>query len=461
MRRRPLHPQIKGLLLSFIILIFLVLSYSIETLAADLVVSGPDDEGTYTYTYGSGTFETNMTDGGTFEIGYFSWDSNINILLMRDGQSVSISNGDPVFQSGSYVALIYDLSSGEFTSFTFTIANTISGMGGMPESGGDASQSADIGDIYSSEIESELGSLDSSVDTLNSLSTMFSSFDSDELDTVEMDFYFVPETGNIIYTALGKDVIEASVPNNVMVNNGVYAKSAGAMSQFTYKDGNIIATPSDYTYREPGYYDIVSFIYTDAGSSGTDEDAGAYAACTHFTFCILDKETAGIGVVNAPRGFHFTGIWFDGNPCNIPDSNAYFMREDGDYYVTYAADTDINLVFSADIHRDTVAPFLEFNQEIADGYASAPVTYTCSEPGAKVTLIVDGTNMSLPENTEIYNSGRYTFRVSDEAGNVREYTFYTKARYKLFSKGMIILLLVFLGMVGVYMASVRHGDYKV
>ena len=128
MRRRPLHPQIKGLLLSFIILIFLVLSYSIETLAADLVVSGPDDEGTYTYTYGSGTFETNMTDGGTFEIGYFSWDSNINILLMRDGQSVSISNGDPVFQSGSYVALIYDLSSGEFTSFTFTIANTISGM---------------------------------------------------------------------------------------------------------------------------------------------------------------------------------------------------------------------------------------------------------------------------------------------------------------------------------------------
>ena len=89
------------------------------------------------------------------------------------------------------------------------------------------------------------------------------------------------------------------------------------------------------------------------------------------------------------------------------------------------------------------------------------MTYTCSEPGAKVTLIVDGTNMSLPENTEIYNSGRYTFRVSDEAGNVREYTFYTKARYKLFSKGMIILLLVFLGMVGVYMASVRHGDYKV
>ena len=155
-----------------------------------------------------------------------------------------------------------------------------------------------------------------------------------------MDFYFVPETGNIIYTALGKDVIEASVPNNVMVNNGVYAKSAGAMSQFTYKDGNIIATPSDYTYREPGYYDIVSFIYTDAGSSGTDEDAGAYAACTHFTFCILDKETSGIGVVNAPRGFHFTGIWFDGNPCNIPDTNAYFMREDGDYYVTYAADTD-------------------------------------------------------------------------------------------------------------------------
>ena len=276
-----------------------------------------------------------------------------------------------------------------------------------------------------------------------------------------MDFYFSPDTGNIIYTALGKDVIETSVPNNVMVNNGVYAKSAGAMSQFTYKDGNVIATPADYTYTEPGYYDIVSFVYTDAGSSGEDEEAGAYAACTHFTFCILDEKTSEIGVVTAPAGFHFTGIWFNGNQCELPGNDAYFMREDGDYYFTYAADIDVNLVFSADVHRDTIAPFLEFNQEVADGYAEAPVTYTCSEPGATVTLIVDGTNMQLPENTEIYNAGRYTFRVTDEAGNVREYTFYTKAKYKLFSKGMIILLLVCGGLTILYFMSMRHGEYKV
>ena len=453
--------KVKGILLSLFLSVFFILVSGADVYGAELTYTGPDDDGTYIYSFGSGSFETNMTEGGTYELGYFLWDDNLSIVLMKNGQSMEYKNNDLIYINGSYVAVIYDVGSGELTSFSFEISNDLTGLG----AGGDTGTDDIAGMDYDFTGDGQLGEngeytdIQNSVDTLNSLQNMLTSFDSENIDSIDMDFYYSQETGNLVFTALGKEVLESSVPNNVTVNNAVYVKTLG-VSQYIYKDGEIIQTPADNMYREPGYYDMVSFIYSDVTAEENEEDS-VYVANTHFIFRILDENTSNVGVVNAPLGFHFNGIIFDGQPREIPEDNAFFLEEDGDYHVSYCADFDQNLVFTADIHRDTVAPFLEFNKNITGGVVTAPISYTCSEPGATVSLTIGGTSMDLPPDTEIYNGGYYVFKVTDNAGNVREYSFYVKAKYKFFSGGMIALLIAFVVLVGVYMLAMRHGDYKV
>lgn len=436
--------------------------------AQEITVESVEDDGTYHYQYGSGSFETNIVDGGTYELAYVSHSSELQVSIIKDGSSYAFKNGDVLYESGSYVMMVYDEENGEYTSMTFFIENTMPDMSNAfaTDDSYNDNQDSTLTDSISSEYLNDdmANDLDDAASMMD-ISSLMSSVDLENIEIRSMDAGYAVDYGSLLYSASGKGILYSSVPNGSVVCGSVVVSPTGGASQYTYKDGEVIVTPAGNIYTEPGFYEIVSIVSVDADYDTLTADAAqsqAYMYETKFDFTILGEDAScRLGVFMVPDGFEYVSISFDDKPQELPDSPYYYMENDGHYHIVVAGKFDKSVTFEYDYVKDTVAPFISFNQDIFDGRGEAPVSYSCSEPGVNIRTLIGGTEVNYAPNTDAYNSGYYRFIVTDSAGNQREYSFYVKKHYQFFSKGMLMLLGAVVVLMVIYFFMVRHGEYQV
>lgn len=444
----------------------------------EITLAETDEEGTNYYKFGSGSFETNLSEGATEEVAYIKWDEKLNISLLLDGKQLSYTSDDILFENGNYVAIIYDLESGEFTSMKFTIKNSL-GMSNSANSNdkqtapndnnekNEGSGSDIINDIGNLGDFSDFGASISSDDlfslsNLEALQDMYSENDNKESYRLSISYKYDLENSKFVYSAAGKDIYITDVPNNAITNDSVYVQAADSAFIFVYKDGNVVFANGDNIYTEPGFYDVVSYIYNVDSDLIPEEErvAGTNSYETHFVFRIIGKEENNLGVVTAPDGFKIESVKYNEVPVELASTEYYFLGNDGRYTFDFVSE-DNSLGYTVGFELDTVAPFIHFNQELYDNKAVAPLSYTVSEPGARVAVTTGSVSFNMQPTEEYYYSGWYHFKVSDNAGNARYYAVFVKEQYKFFSQGMIILLIAIIVLFAAYILIIRRGEYRV
>lgn len=425
--------------------LFSLLFVSLFLMSADvmakeeIVVSGPDEEGTYTYTFGDGQFESNLKAGDKAELGIITYNDKLTVNILYNGENISYQSGDLLYITGDYMALIYCKSSGEFTSFSFSIYNDLT------------SNSTSTNNIFSSNANETFGEMPNDAQNYMDMQSMFDNFETDIVPIADMDFYYYQPEDCYVYSASGNDIFASNIPNNMIATNPVVVRPVKNNFQYVYKDGEIINTPNNYTYTEPGFYQVISYIYSD----NYDEIASSYKTYeADFSFRIVNYKNNSLGVVSAPKDFYISSVKYNNKVVTDFDPECVFAESDGKYDIQLKCDRE-GTVYNLSFERDTVAPFLYFNQEIVSAKADAPVSYSVSENGVEVELRIGGTEIKLEPNTEIYNGGFYVFTASDEAGNERIYRFYVKEHFKFFSKGMINIIIFSLFVAILYVLYVR------
>lgn len=406
-------------------------------------IVGDDGEGGYIYRFGEGQFESNISDGDIVEIGYFKWDKNLSITLMKDGSQIPFESEDIIFTNGDYVAIIYDVNSGEIESIKFTVKNSMkTDISDDKPDGADVSDEDDVLD----ELEAMLGT--KSMDGVASLSLKYE-FDYDNL--------------MFNYSAAGSSVYISDIPNNAISTEPVVVKSGSNSMTFAYKDGQVIFTPKDNKYSEPGFYDIVTYIYSSDDADIPEEERSVDTSIymTHFVFTIIKPEDGKTGVINAPDGFKYVSIIKDGKELELPSSDYFFPERDGKYKFSFASKDDKSIVYELEYTRDTVAPFLTFNQKLKDSKGEPPLSYTVDDHEATVYVSSGDTSITMPEGKEINYTGWYKFKVVDKAGNERYYSVYMKPKVIFFSTGMKILLGALAFFIVAYLLTIRFSKYDV
>lgn len=447
--------NIRILYLSFIVFLFFV---PIKVYAEEPIITETEERGCYEYIYGEQTFETNILDGETFEVGYFKWEDGLNISLLRDGKQVAYVSEDIIIVNGNYTAIIYDLVNNQFMSIQFEIDNSLN-----IKSDSSAENAMDLDNVSDwmefSDEEKELFS----EEQLSELKGMFVDSDSKEASLLTIHYDFDPETSTFLYSAAGKKIYIANVPNGIITNESVIIKPADNTFLFLYKDGELMFANSRNEYSEPGFYDVVSYVYNADDADIPEEenitDTNSYV--THFYFTIIEKQNNYLGVISAPEGFSFDKICFNQEQQLLPDKKDFFLEKDGYYEFDFVSDEDARLIYHLEFERDTVAPYLIFNQDLSDGRGYAPLSYEVNDKDATVKVVSGKNQIDLEPGEESSFSGWYYFTVNDKAGNTRNYSVYIKKRIIFFSKGMNILLITTAVVFIIYIMLVRHGDYDV
>lgn len=452
---RNIMKNIRILYLSFIVFLFFV---PINVYAEEPVITETEESGCYEYTYGEQNFETNILDGETYEVGYFKWEDGLSISLLRDGKQVAYTSEDIIIVNGNYTAIIYDLINNQFMSIQFEIANSLNIKSDSSDE--DAMNSDNM--LEWPEFSDEEKNLFSE-EQLSELQGMFVDADSKEASFLTIHYDFDPESSTFLYSAAGKKIYVSNVPNGIVTNEPVMIKPADDTFLFLYKDGELLFANSRNEYSEPGFYDVVSYVYStdDAELSEEDDIIGTNSYVTHFYFTIIEDQNNYLGVISEPEGFSFDEIRFNQEKQPLPDNKDFFLEKDGFYEFNFVSDDDDRLTYHLEFERDTVAPYLIFNQKLENGKGYAPLSYEITDKDATVKVVSGANQIDMEPGEESSYSGWYYFTVSDKAGNTRNYSVYIKKKIIFFSKGMNILLLTTAVVFFIYIMLVRHGDYDV
>lgn len=431
---------------------------SILSNAEDISVTGPDGEGTYTYSFKSGKFYTNIDKSRQVDVAFIEWDSNLSISLMKNGSQVSYSSGDILFASGDYIAFVYDNKTGEYTTFEFTIENDLTKSTTVNEDKNDTSDwdtsSEGLEALGDFDIMSELGIVDPSL----------AEFDADKVGTITVKASFNSEQNMLIYSGAGQQLFVSNVPNNSYVNSshGAVVKAANNGMMYVFKDGDMILQSNDKTYTEPGFYDVVAYVMNPSRDSLSEEEyvEGAYVYEAHFSFTIIPDRFNNIGVIAAPEGFKFSSVSYNGVNEQLPEGEYYFINKDGDYYIEFASD-EFGITYSVAFIKDTVAPIITFDGEIDRKVIKNQLSYKVNDKSAIVNVYLNKEQVYFTEDMVSTDPGWYRFVAIDDAGNSRVYSVYLDVRYKFFSKGMIFCIIVLAIAFIVYVLNVRRGEYMV
>lgn len=409
----------------------------------EIKVVGEDEEGVTIYSFGDGQFYSNVTDGQTVELGYFRWDDKLNITMMKDGKQFEYEPEDIIYENGEYVAVIYDIASSEIGTIKFTVKNSVKGI-------------ISDGDKNDDDKTKEPGGFDDFEAILGDMS-------SGSIAPLSISYEFDSSKSVFKYYAAGDTLYYSDIPNNAISTDPVAVRTKSGSMAFTYKDGQVMVAPKDSIYKEPGFYDIVTYIYSDDDANiPADErasDTRYYA--THFVFTIIKPEDGSLGVISAPEQFVFSKIVYNGEEMELPSGNYFFPEGDGEYKFTFESKDGGRLSYEVEYTRDTVAPFLSFNQKLKNNKGKPPLSYTVNDPEAKVYVTSGDTKITMAEGEEINYTGWYKFKVVDKAGNVRYYSVFMKSKPHFFSPGMKLLIGMLLFFILAYLLTVRFTKYDI
>lgn len=202
-------------------------------------------------------------------------------------------------------------------------------------------------------------------------------------------------------------------------------------------DGGISTTPvSLYVDSNMSVYDVTcdgkrvsiadTGLYTDPGSyqvsciskpAALDKIGDLYQFEIYFQ--IIPEYLSEQNVVTAPVGFEVEQVWMGAR--EIDHQKKYLiLDQDGPYRILFGNKNGCTyqLVFAVDNH----APALEFSQPIYGARVKPPVNFRAKEDGCVTEVYRNGKQL-VNASGPIEDGGTYLVRVTDRAGNQRDYSF--------------------------------------
>ena len=388
-----------------------------------LEYSGEDEDGSNIYELNDNAYiVTNVTEGETVEVAFFDVYKSASIQVMYNGKSYDYQPGDILFMNGSYVVFVYDDITGEYATFNFSIENELVLSNGNEAGDGAVTADTATDDGYAGGFDSSFDLLDEFEDG-NAANSVDSYLDSAIVER-ELEYTYSEAYESLLFYVGDRNVLLSDIPNQAVVSGPVCIKPASNVAQYVYYNGEIIATPEEFIYTNPGYYDIVTFLYGMENEDVDSDNVKASVVETHFRFTLLSDNVSYISVVNPPPGYSFNKIEYMGNETAIPADDYFFLENDGEYYVEFVSDKDERLIYSVSFVRDTVAPIIYFDSDVFEREVKAPISYTIDEEEAEIRIFKDGMECKVSEENIINQSGAYRIIVTDRAGNSRTYEFF-------------------------------------
>ncbi len=379
-----------------------------------LSLTASDPENGYRYEWDHyGGFYTNVLQGEDTDFAYFSIDETLDYQMLKDGDVYTYTQEDLLLESGSYTLCLFSGESeeeGNCCMFHFQI----------------------VSDAYDA-------------------SMPFAEIDVRESD---MTFFYDRGQGMLCFQADGREVLMSNVPYGAVIAAPVYLKPADGVSQTVCRNGEYIGRPEGDIYKEEGFYECVQMVYPEPSDRMTED----YCTIrTVFYFRIVDGKNNCVSVVGAPEGFFLDRVICQGEEREIGKSGYYFMEEEGCYRFCFISENDADLSYVLELTKDTTAPFLDFDQEIRDGTAAAPLFITCNEVPCSYQVTRNGMEYDYVRGEALMLGGYYAVVVSDGYGNSRRYTFMLEAAYKFFSPGMLLLLSSVVGVLLIVLYRSSHN----
>lgn len=256
---------------------------------------------------------------------------------------------------------------------------------------------------------------------------------------VEMSYR--EDTAVFTYTLPNQSSFQSNVPNGMMTEGPVTFLPMKNTYLVATRNGMMEEEAEDGIYAKPGEYRFKMMVFPE-GYQG--RDMNYYQV--QFEFQILPEMVSDITLYSPPEGFYITGVVYDGEE-KMPENPGWeFLHKDGAYTVRMLDQETGRISCEASFIRDTTAPFLIFTPEIAADRMREPVMFGVSEPGVRLQAFYNGTEGILASNI-ISAEGRYSFYISDSAGNTRYYKLNMESQAN--GPGWKTVILTIIGAAGV------------
>ena len=366
-----------------------------------------DPENGYRYEWDHyGGFYSNVLQGENVEFAYFSIDETLDYQMLKDGEAYAFVQGDLLLENGSYTLYLFqreEEAGGGYCTFDFQIVSDYFDItGGWEQTVTDRMSFPDIG-----------------------------------VQESEMSFFYDKEQEMIRFGTEERELLVTNIPNGAIVAMPVYLKAADGVTQTIYRNGEYISHSENGIYEENGFYKCIQMVYPDMTNSAAEDNS---IIMTVFHFWIVDGKETYANVIATPEGFFLDRVFYQGAEQEVLRSGHYFLQGEGNYRFCFTSMEDAGLSYTLELTKDTTAPFLDFDQEIEGGRATAPLFITSKEPSCSYKVVRNGVEYHYVQEEPLKTPGYYEIVVSDEYGNSRKYTVLLEASYEFFSPGMILLM---------------------
>lgn len=266
-----------------------------------------------------------------------------------------------------------------------------------------------------------------------------------------MERTYQESTAMFTYILPNQSSFQTSVPNAMMAEGPVTFLPMKNAYIVVTRNGMMEKEAEDGSYTKPGDYKFKMTVFPE-GYRG--QDMNYYQV--QFAFRILSEVVSDITLYSPPEGFYITEVTYDGKKRAPENPEWEFLYRDGDYTVRMLDQETGRISCESSFVRDTTAPFLIFTPEIEADRMREPVMLTASEPGVRLQAFYNGAEGVLASNV-ISAEGRYSFYISDSAGNTRYYKLNMEGQAKGPDWRTVILTIIgAAGLIGYLIYQRRH-----
>lgn len=258
-----------------------------------------------------------------------------------------------------------------------------------------------------------------------------------------------PTSGGFRYTLPNDTWFSCNIPAGSVTTGTIQLTCSDDLYLFEVKRDDSFLNPSESSaFSEAGTYE---FLF-HTGNLDVEEPMVFYELPVSFQIC--GPVTNTLSRMEVPYGFHIQEALQNGTRRQT-SGNPVILDTDGTWQITFALDTDPQVIYRLEFILDREAPELWFSKPIDQGAVRAPLTIKPLEKDCEI-LVKKGSEPVSLQNQAITYGGIYQVVVRDQAGNERSYS--VQIRYQVFpsSLGAIILSVLLISGLSIYLLYLRR-----
>ena len=196
-----------------------------------------------------------------------------------------------------------------------------------------------------------------------------------------------------------------------------------------YRNDELLEYTESMSFKDPGYYRL-------------DIDGQMYSF-------VIASAVSSTDYYMAPVGMEFSGVYFEGEPKELPPGKYLPMREDGQYQISMTGEA--GEVLEVVLRKDTKPPQVAVN--IKGG--TAQLQYG-SDDITKVILEKNGEIQEKFSGYTIDSPGSYRLTAVDEAGNTSSTEFSLKYQMNMYGIVAVVLVILLIAGGAVFVIHVKR-----